>query len=146
MIDPHVTIAPSILSLGTLVVLISTQNEDGTVNLAPISAAWWSGWRRMLSLQTASKTPQNVIRTGPCVPDRPSPPQADAVNSLVRLTGTKAIPDLKQRLGYAYEPSKFGVGGLTPLASQRSGRPAAACPTWIGLAATSGRSAEDRCR
>ena len=67
MIDPHVTIEPSILYFGTPVVLISTENEDGTANLAPMSSAWWLGWRAMLGLQTASQTPQNMIRTGQCV-------------------------------------------------------------------------------
>jgi hypothetical protein len=62
MVDPHVTVEPSILYFGTPVVLISTENEDGTANLAPMSSAWWLGWRCMLGLQTASKTPQNMIR------------------------------------------------------------------------------------
>jgi flavin reductase (DIM6/NTAB) family NADH-FMN oxidoreductase RutF len=34
-----VTIAPSILYFGTTVVLISTENADGTPNLAPMSSA-----------------------------------------------------------------------------------------------------------
>lgn len=63
MTDTHVTIDPAILCFGTPVVLISTQNEDGTANLAPMSSAWWLGWRCMLGLQTASKTPQNMIRS-----------------------------------------------------------------------------------
>ncbi|QIZ34619.1 hypothetical protein [Saccharopolyspora sp. ASAGF58] len=36
----HVTIAPSILYFGTPVVLLSTENSDGTANLAPMSSAW----------------------------------------------------------------------------------------------------------
>lgn len=123
MSDTHVTIEPAILYLGTPVVLISTQNEDGTANLAPMSSAWWIGWRCMLGLQTASKTPQNMIRTGQCVLNLPSAKQADAVNKLARLTGTKSIPDLKQRLGYSYEPRKFEVAGLTPVASQTVAAP-----------------------
>jgi flavin reductase (DIM6/NTAB) family NADH-FMN oxidoreductase RutF len=43
MTDTHVTIEPAILYFGTPVVLISTQNEDGTANLAPMSSAWWLG-------------------------------------------------------------------------------------------------------
>ncbi|MGI8308307.1 hypothetical protein [Saccharopolyspora hattusasensis] len=34
------TIAPSILYFGTPVVLLSTENSDGTANLAPMSSAW----------------------------------------------------------------------------------------------------------
>ena len=123
--DPHVTIEPSILYLGTPGILISTQNADGTANLAPMSSAWWLGWRCMLGLQTASQTPQNMIRTGQCVLNLPSPKQADAVNRLARLTGTETIPELKRRLGYAYEPSKFEVAGLTPIASQTVAAPRA---------------------
>lgn len=37
--DPHITIEPSTLYLGTPVVLISTQNEDGTANLGLIPVA-----------------------------------------------------------------------------------------------------------
>jgi flavin reductase (DIM6/NTAB) family NADH-FMN oxidoreductase RutF len=123
MPDTHVAIEPAILYFGTPVVLISTQNEDGTANLAPMSSAWWLGWRCMLGLQTASKTPQNMIRTRQCVLNLASPKQADAVNRLARLTGTETIPDLKQRLGYSYEPRKFEVAGLTPIESQTVAAP-----------------------
>jgi len=68
----HKTIEPSILYFGTPVVLISTINEDGTYNLAPMSSAFWLGWRCMLGLATYSKTPQNMIRTGECVLNLPS--------------------------------------------------------------------------
>ena len=129
MTDPHVTIEPSILYFGTPVVLISTLNEDGTANIAPMSSAWWLGWRCMLGLQTASQTPQNMILTRQCVLNLTSAAQADAVNRLARLTGTEAIPELKQRLGYAYEPNKFEAAGLTPIASQTVAAPRALeCP------------------
>ncbi len=129
MTDQHVTIEPSILYLGTPVVLISTLNEDGSANLAPMSSAWWLGWRCMLGLQTASKTPQNMIRTGECVLNLATTSQVDAVNKLARLTGTETMPDLKKRLGYAYEPRKFETAGLTPVASQTVAPPRALeCP------------------
>lgn len=115
---PHVVIEPAILYFGTPVVLISTRNVDGTANLAPMSSAWWLGWRCMLGLQTASQTPQNMIRTGQCVLNLASAKQADAVNRLARLTGTKAMPAFKRQLGYSYEPNKFDVAGLTPISSQ----------------------------
>lgn len=129
MTAPHVTIEPSILYFGTPVVLISTLNEDGTANIAPMSSAWWLGWRCMLGLQTASQTPQNMIRTGQCVLNLASAQQANAVNRLARLTGTKSIPALKQTLGYAYEPRKFEAAGLTPIPSQTVAAPRALeCP------------------
>ena len=39
----HLTIEPSILYVGTPVALLATVNEDGTVNLAPMSSAWALG-------------------------------------------------------------------------------------------------------
>jgi flavin reductase (DIM6/NTAB) family NADH-FMN oxidoreductase RutF len=41
----HIASEPSILYFGTPVVLISTVNEDGSHNLAPMSSVFWLGWR-----------------------------------------------------------------------------------------------------
>lgn len=68
----HVQSEPSILYFGTPVVLISTLNEDGTYNLAPMSSAFWLGWRCILDLSAKSKTTQKLIRTGECVLNLPS--------------------------------------------------------------------------
>ncbi|MBV8633873.1 MAG: flavin reductase family protein, partial [Burkholderiaceae bacterium] len=37
----HTAIEPAILYFGTPVVVIGTQNEDGTPNLAPMSSVFW---------------------------------------------------------------------------------------------------------
>jgi flavin reductase (DIM6/NTAB) family NADH-FMN oxidoreductase RutF len=58
---------PSILYFGTSVVLLSTLNEDGTANLAPISSAWWLGWNCMLGLGAKGQTAQNLLREKECV-------------------------------------------------------------------------------
>ena len=55
---PHIVSEPSILYFGTPVVLISSENEDGSANLAPMSSAFWLGWRCILGLNAASKTTQ----------------------------------------------------------------------------------------
>src|SRR5262249_16789959 len=52
----HVVTDPAILYFGTPVVLISTLNEDGSANLAPMSSAWWLRGRCMLGLDPTSKT------------------------------------------------------------------------------------------
>ena len=96
----HVTIEPPILYLGTPVVLISTLNEDGTANLAPMSSAWWLGWRCMLGLQTASQTPQNMMRTGQCVLNLPTVEQVHAVDQ----AGT---PDRHQGYAGAQEATRL---------------------------------------
>lgn len=129
MTIPHRTIEPSILYFGTPVVLISTLNPDGTPNIAPMSSAWWLGWRCMLGLQTASQTPQNLLRTGQCVLNLAARDQALAVDRLARLTGTQDLPPLKQKLGYRHEKRKFETAGLTPIPSESVAAPRALeCP------------------
>src|SRR5579875_602357 len=61
------TTNPAILYFGTPVVLVSSLNADGSANLAPMSSAWWLGWRCMLGFGARSATPQNILRTGECV-------------------------------------------------------------------------------
>lgn len=114
----HKTIEPPILYFGTPVVLISTVNEDGTYNLAPMSSAFWLGWRCMLGLAAFSRTPQNMIRTGECVLNLPSVNEVAAVNRLALTTGSNPVPEFKMRNGYRHESDKFGIAGLTPAASE----------------------------
>lgn len=114
----HTKIEPPILYFGTPVVLISSTNEDGSFNLAPMSSAFWLGWRCMLGLAAGSKTPQNMIRTGQCVLNLPSIHQASAVNRLALTTGSNPVPESKVRRGYRFEADKFGISGLTPVESE----------------------------
>jgi flavin reductase (DIM6/NTAB) family NADH-FMN oxidoreductase RutF len=121
--ETHVTIEPAILYFGTPVVLLSTLNEDGSPNLAPMSSVWWLGWRAMLGLGTSGKTLANLRRTRECVLNLPSVDQVAAVNRLALLTGSNPVPPAKHDRGYRYEKDKFGVTGLTPLPSQTVAAP-----------------------
>ena len=119
----HVKSEPSILYFGTPVILISTLNEDGTPNLAPMSSAFWLGWRCILGLSAKSKTTQNMIRTGECVLNLPSVGEVAAVNRLARTTGSNPVPESKMLKGYRHESDKFGIAGLTPMASESVATP-----------------------
>ena len=123
MKSQHRSIEPAILYLGTPVVLVSTLNEDGSHNLAPISSAFWLGWRCMLGFEAISKTPQNIIRTGECVLNLPSMDQVDAINGLSMLTGSDPVPAGKSLRGYRHEKAKFEAGRLTPIASETVAAP-----------------------
>jgi flavin reductase (DIM6/NTAB) family NADH-FMN oxidoreductase RutF len=128
----HVKSEPAILYFGTPVVLISTVNEDGSYNLAPMSSAFWLGWRCILGLDASSKTTENMRRTGECVLNLPSVGQVEAVNRLARTTGSNPVPDGKLRRGYRYEPDKFGIARLTPIASETVAAPRALeCPVQL---------------
>jgi len=125
----HKISEPAILYFGTPVVLISTLNEDGSYNLAPISSVFWLGWRCIIGMATTSKTVQNLRRTGQCVLNLPSVNEVQAVNNLALKTGMNPVPEAKQGRGYYYEPDKFGVAGLTPVPSQKVAAPRAMeCP------------------
>ena len=125
----HRTIEPTILYFGTPVALISTLNEDGTPNIAPMSSAWWLGWSCMLGLGSMGKTSDNLIRTRECVINLPSEEQVEHVDRLALTTGKNPVPEKKQGWGYRYEPDKFGIAGLTPVPSFDVGPPRIAeCP------------------
>ncbi|KAF2673818.1 hypothetical protein BT63DRAFT_368279 [Microthyrium microscopicum] len=134
----HATISPAILYWGTPVVLVSTENEDLSFNIAPISSAWWLGNRCMLGLLSVSHTTKNLLRTKQCVLNLPSDDMTDKVNALARTTGSKeiltatAIEPLyyfKKSNGYQYVKDKFSHANLTPVKSDIV-RPARAmeCP------------------
>jgi flavin reductase (DIM6/NTAB) family NADH-FMN oxidoreductase RutF len=125
----HTAIEPSILYLGTPVVLISTTNADGSANLAPMSSAFWLGWRGILGLDGTSRTTENLLRTGECVLNLPSADQADAVDRLALTTGADPVPEHKQHRGYRHLAGKFARAGLTPVPSDVVSAPRAAeCP------------------
>ncbi|WP_343670989.1 flavin reductase family protein [Chitinophaga sp.] len=111
----HYVSHPSILYFGTPVVLVSTVNEDGTYNLAPISSVFWLGYHCMIGIAASSKTTENLLRTKECVLNLPSVAQVAQVNKLALTTGSDPVPPGKLMKGYVYEPDKFGRAGFTPL-------------------------------
>jgi flavin reductase (DIM6/NTAB) family NADH-FMN oxidoreductase RutF len=114
----HKSIEPSILYFGTPVVLITSRNDDGSTNIAPMSSAWWLGWNCMLGLGASGHTTRNLLRERECVLNLPSSSEVAAVNRLARLTGSDPVPPHKIAMGYRHEKNKFEVSGLTPLSSE----------------------------
>jgi len=116
----RVDIEPAIMYFGTPVVLISTLNEDGTTNIAPISSVWWLGWSCMIGIDATSHTTKNLKRNGQCVLNLASGDLAEKVNALALLTGSEEIPLHKKMLGYKYSNDKFTQSGFTPQKSNSS--------------------------
>jgi flavin reductase (DIM6/NTAB) family NADH-FMN oxidoreductase RutF len=142
----HRTIDPAILYFGTPVVLLSTLNEDGSANLAPMSSAWWLGWRAMLGLGTSGHTYANLRRSRECVLNLPSADQVAAVDRLALLTGSNPVPPVKYDRGYRHERHKFAIAGLTPQDSDTVAAPRVAeCPVQLEaqVAAIHGLAEED---
>jgi flavin reductase (DIM6/NTAB) family NADH-FMN oxidoreductase RutF len=111
------TIEPKILYFGTPVALISSLNEDGTTNLAPISSFWALGWTLMLGLLDETKTADNLAQHAECVINLPSPCMWQQVEKLAPLTGKNPVPEIKAKQ-FRFEKDKFAAAGLTPLASE----------------------------
>ena len=128
----HRTIEPAIHYWGTPVILISSLNEDGSANLAPMSSAWWLGWTCMLGLDASSKTVENLRRSGECVLNLASVDNVEAVDRLALLTGSSRLPLHKKMLGYQHVADKFGAAGLSAEASLRVAPPRAReCPVQL---------------
>lgn len=114
----HITSEPAILYFGTPVVLISSSNEDGSANLAPMSSAFWLGWRCMLGLAAHSRTAENMRRTRECVLNLPSDAMAAQVDRLALTTGSNPVPGRKLARGYRHVKDKFAHAQLHAAASQ----------------------------
>jgi flavin reductase (DIM6/NTAB) family NADH-FMN oxidoreductase RutF len=113
----HSIISPAILYWGTPVVIVSSENEDGTTNIAAMSSAFWLGHHCMLGFGSGSKTPQNIARTKQCVLNLPDDSMTDCINALSVTTGTEKVPPAKVARGYRYVKDKWTWASLTPQSS-----------------------------
>jgi flavin reductase (DIM6/NTAB) family NADH-FMN oxidoreductase RutF len=114
----HRQIEPSILYFGTPVALLSSLNQNGSTNVAPMSSLWWLGWNCMLGLGAKGHTAQNLLRERECVINLPSAVMVGAVNRMARLTGSDPVPPHKVAMGYRHEADKLSQAGLTACASE----------------------------
>jgi flavin reductase (DIM6/NTAB) family NADH-FMN oxidoreductase RutF len=110
-------VEPKILYFGTPVALISSLNEDGSTNLAPMSSFWALGWTFMLGLLDETKTAENMARLPECVVNIPSPDMWQVVEKLAPLTGKYPVPALKATQ-FRFVADKFQAAGLSPLPSE----------------------------
>ncbi|MFJ1594164.1 flavin reductase family protein [Kitasatospora albolonga] len=108
----HLEIEPSVLYFGTPVVLLSTENQDGSFNLAPISSAWALGRTVVIGLGREGQTAYNLGSRPGLVINLPAPDQWPAVERLAPLTGRNPVPSGKPE-GCRFEPDKFAAAGMT---------------------------------
>lgn len=124
----HVTTTPNILYFGTPVVLISTQNEGGSFNLAPMSSAWALGQVVVLGLGIEGKSAHNLRSRPELVINLPAPGQWPAVERLAPVTGRTPVP-VHKRGSFRFERDKFATAGLRAEPSELVQPPRAAeCP------------------
>jgi flavin reductase (DIM6/NTAB) family NADH-FMN oxidoreductase RutF len=124
----HVTITPTILYFGTPVVLLTTENENGSVNLAPMSSAWALGQVIVLGLAADGQTARNLRGRRDLVINVPAPSVWEAVERLAPLTGRCPVPERKRGV-FRFEPDKFAAACLRPEPSELVRPPRVAeCP------------------
>jgi flavin reductase (DIM6/NTAB) family NADH-FMN oxidoreductase RutF len=116
-VQTHSVISPAILYWGTPVILISSENEDSSNNICPISSVFWLGHHAVLGFAAESKTPQNIFRTGQCVINLPDDSMTAEVNALATTTGSEIPSVSKISRGYRYVKDKWSCANLTPEAS-----------------------------
>ena len=124
----HRTIAPKILYFGTPVVLLTSENPDGTANLAPMSSAWALGQSIVLGIGVEGQTARNLRERPELVINLPAPELWPRVERLAPLTGRHPVPRGK-RGTFRFEPDKFAAAGLTAQPSELVRPPRVAeCP------------------
>lgn len=113
----HVTIRPSILYVGTPVMLIASQNPGGTANLAAASSYWALGQMLVIGLEAGGQTLDNLLAVPELTVNFPPPELWQAVEAIADTTGKDPVPPAK-RPRYRHVPDKFAAAGLTPAPSE----------------------------
>jgi len=110
-------IHPSILYFGTPVVLITTHNEDGTLNITPMSSAWALADRIVIGLAGGGQGLANLRRERECVLNLAGEDMHRGVERIAPTTGRQPVPTWKQATGYRHEADKLALGGWHALPS-----------------------------
>jgi flavin reductase (DIM6/NTAB) family NADH-FMN oxidoreductase RutF len=90
--DTHRVIRPSVFYFGTPVVLLTTENDDGTCHLAPISSAWALGQHVVLGIGGGSRSVRNLAERPELVINIALPERWEHVERLAPLTGAGLTP------------------------------------------------------
>jgi len=112
----HIEVEPKILYFGTPVVLVSTENADGSFNLAPISSAWALGRTLVLGLGADGHTLSNLRSRPELTINYPEPHLWPAVERLASLTGANPVPPTKPERT-TFRSDKFAAARLNHLGS-----------------------------
>ncbi|WP_099156566.1 flavin reductase family protein [Virgibacillus ndiopensis] len=107
-------IKPKILYYGAPVILLTTYNEDASVNISPLSSSWGLGQNIVLGVSTEGKAYINLKRQLECVINIPDQTLWENVEKLASYTGKNPVPKHKQEMGFRYCKDKYAVSGLTP--------------------------------
>lgn len=114
--NQHVVIHPKVLYVGTSVMLLCTENPDGSTNISPASSYWALGQMLTLGLLADGQAVANLKQRPELTVNFPSPEIWRAVEAIADTTGVTPVPGAKLHR-YVHESDKFGRAGLTPQVS-----------------------------
>lgn len=124
-------ITPGAHYFGSLVVLLTTTNPDGSTNITPISSAWSLGDHYVLGLGVFNQGHANLMRTGEVVLNLPGAGLAGDIERIAMTTGMDPVPAPKSSL-YRTVHDKWALTGWTGLPSAEvSPQRIAECPVQI---------------
>lgn len=124
-------ITPNAHYFGSLVVLLTTTNPDGSTNITPISSAWSVGDHYVLGLGTMNRGYANLLRTREVVLNLPEATLAQDIEAIAVTTGMDPVPSQKSGL-YKTARDKWALTGWTPLpGTDVSPQRIAECPVQI---------------
>jgi flavin reductase (DIM6/NTAB) family NADH-FMN oxidoreductase RutF len=108
----HVVIRPKVLYVGTPVFFVTTENRDGTFNVAPASSYWALEQIVVLGLERDGQSAQNLLERAHLTLSFPQPDLWPSVERLADVTGRDPVPGGKADR-YRFEPDKLRLSGLT---------------------------------
>jgi flavin reductase (DIM6/NTAB) family NADH-FMN oxidoreductase RutF len=114
--NQHVVIHPKVLYVGTPVMLLCTENPDGSTNISPASSYWALGQMLTLGLLADGQAVANLKQRPELTVNFPSPEIWRAVEAIADTTGVTPVPGAKLHR-YVHESDKFGRASLTPQVS-----------------------------
>jgi flavin reductase (DIM6/NTAB) family NADH-FMN oxidoreductase RutF len=113
----HLVIKPNVLYVGTPVMLLCTENADGSSNMSAASSYWALEQMLVLGLLADGQTIANLHERPGLTVNFPGPDLWRHVEFIADTTGADPVPEAKSSR-YVHESDKFGRAGLTPQASE----------------------------
>jgi len=108
----HLVIRPSVLYVGTPVMLLGSVDGDGRENLAPASSYWALGQMLVIGLEADGQTIDNVRAVPEITVNFPGPSLWQSIEKIADTTGRNPVPAPKAHR-YQHVSDKFAQAGLT---------------------------------
>ena len=119
---------PNMFYYGFPVVLLSTMDDKGRVNITPITCTFTLGTNAVIALVKLNQAYENIKAVPEAVFNLPTSQMWEQVEAIAPYTAKDPVPAQKVAK-YTHTDDKFALGGFTPLASEKVRPPRIAqCP------------------